>query len=127
MALVFIPGYMADKELWASLEPELEEFGPIVHADIGKDDSIPQMARRVIAEAPERFVLIGFSLGGYVAREIARLVPDKVVARGDLLTRRYGRPSPAKDLGGRVCCSFLQGTQPIVDTGVPASFARLRC
>jgi pimeloyl-ACP methyl ester carboxylesterase len=80
MALVFVPGYMADKELWSSLEAELEEFGPIVHADISRDDSIPQMARRVIAKVPERFVLIGFSLGGYVAREIARLVPQKVNA-----------------------------------------------
>ncbi|MEY9178866.1 pimeloyl-ACP methyl ester carboxylesterase [Bradyrhizobium sp. USDA 326] len=80
MALVLVPGFMADKELWAPLAKELEEFGPIVHADISMDDSIPDMARRAIVEAPERFALIGFSLGGYVAREIARLAPDKVDA-----------------------------------------------
>src|SRR5215475_898316 len=80
MALVFIPGYMADEELWALVEAELEEFGPIFHADISQDESISNMARRGIAEAPERFVLIGFSLGGYVAREIARQAPDRVQA-----------------------------------------------
>lgn len=80
MALLFIPGYMADEELWAPLEAELEEFRPIVHADISKDDSIAQMARRSVAEAPERSVVIGFSLGGYVAREVARQAPDRVVA-----------------------------------------------
>jgi pimeloyl-ACP methyl ester carboxylesterase len=39
--------------------------------------AFPQWA---IAEAPPRFVLIGFSLGGYVAREITRLAPDRVRA-----------------------------------------------
>ena len=30
--------------------------------------------------APERFAVIGFSMGGYVAREIARLAPERVEA-----------------------------------------------
>jgi pimeloyl-ACP methyl ester carboxylesterase len=38
------------------------------------------MASRVAAEAPERFALVGFSMGGYVAREIARLAPERVQA-----------------------------------------------
>jgi hypothetical protein len=67
MALLVVPGFMADKELWASFETEMEEFGPIINADLSLDDRIPSMARRVIAEAPEPLVLIGFSLGGYVA------------------------------------------------------------
>jgi len=52
MALLFIPGYMADEELWLSLEAELDEFRSIVHADIGNDGSIADMARRSVAEAP---------------------------------------------------------------------------
>jgi pimeloyl-ACP methyl ester carboxylesterase len=56
----------------------MEDFRPIFHADLGRDDSIRTMAERLITEAPNRFVLVGFSLGGYVAREVARLAPDAV-------------------------------------------------
>lgn len=80
MALVLVPGFMLDQEMWASLEPEMKDYRPIFHADLGRDDSIRTMAQRLIAEAPSRFVLIGFSLGGYVAREVARLAPDAVSA-----------------------------------------------
>ena len=80
MPLVLVPGFMTDKAMWTSFEDEMAEFRPIVHADLSIDDSISAMARRAIAEAPPRFVLVGFSLGGYVAREITRLAPDRVRA-----------------------------------------------
>jgi pimeloyl-ACP methyl ester carboxylesterase len=71
---------MLDGDMWASFDLEMEDFRPIFHADLGRDDSIRTMAERLIAEAPSRFVLAGFSLGGYVAREVARLAPDAVSA-----------------------------------------------
>lgn|GEM_PF-4074678 len=80
MALVLVPGFMADRDLWADFERYMQEFGPAIHADLGQDDSIVAMARRVIADAPPHFVIIGFSMGGYVAREVARLVPRRVSA-----------------------------------------------
>jgi pimeloyl-ACP methyl ester carboxylesterase len=104
MTLVLSPGFMADRELWAALEPELEEFGPILHADTGKDDSIQAMARRLLVEAPQQFMLIGFSLGGYIAREIARLAPNRVNAlvlvatssRGDTAEQARRKASAAE-------------------------------
>jgi pimeloyl-ACP methyl ester carboxylesterase len=80
MALVLIPGFMLDGDMWASFEREMEDFHPVYHADLGQDDSIAGMARRVIAQAPDRFILIGFSLGGYVAREVVRQAPESVSA-----------------------------------------------
>jgi pimeloyl-ACP methyl ester carboxylesterase len=80
MALVLILGFMLDGEMWVSFEREMEDFHPVFHADLSRDDSIAGMARRVIAEVPDRFILIGFSLGGYVAREVARLAPEVVSA-----------------------------------------------
>jgi pimeloyl-ACP methyl ester carboxylesterase len=71
---------MLDKEMWVSFAREMEDFRPILHGDLAADDDIPAMARRLIADAPSRFVLIGFSFGGYVAREVARLAPDSVDA-----------------------------------------------
>ena len=80
MAILLVPGFMADETLWRDLLPRLERFGPIVHADLRHDGSIEAMARRALEAAPERFLLVGFSMGGYVAREIARRAPERVRA-----------------------------------------------
>jgi pimeloyl-ACP methyl ester carboxylesterase len=44
-----------------------------------RDDSIAAIARRVLAEAPPRFALAGHSMGGYIAFEIIRQAPQRVV------------------------------------------------
>ncbi|TWB09538.1 pimeloyl-ACP methyl ester carboxylesterase [Rhizobium sp. ERR 1071] len=58
----------------------LRVYGPAFHADLSKDASIADMARRALASTPSNFVLIGFSMGGYVAREIVRQAPERVSA-----------------------------------------------
>ncbi len=80
MNLILIPGFMADAGLWDDMADALAVLGPVRHADLGQDDSIAAMARRLVANAPDRFSLVGFSMGGYVAREVVRLVPDRVQA-----------------------------------------------
>ena len=36
------------------------------------------MARRVLAESPQEFVLVGFSMGGFVARVLTLMAPERV-------------------------------------------------
>ena len=71
---------MADETLWDDVAGPLGKFGPLTHADLRHDSSIEAMAGRALADAPDSFVLIGFSMGGYVAREIARRAPGRVRA-----------------------------------------------
>ena len=40
---------------------------------------MPEMARVILGAVPERFALAGLSMGGYVALEITRSVPERVV------------------------------------------------
>ncbi len=80
MSILLVPGYMADETLWDEVRAPLERFGPVVHADLRHDTSIEAMAARALANAPCNFILVGFSMGGYVAREIARLAPERVRA-----------------------------------------------
>ncbi len=80
MAIVLLPGFMLDAGLWVEMVPLLQPAGPIVFGDLSQDDSIAGMARHVLASAPASFVLVGFSMGGYIAREIVRLAPDRVSA-----------------------------------------------
>ena len=78
MAIVLIPGFMLDRDLWSDIAPALEAFGRLFHADPGAGQSIEDMARLTLEVAPRNFVLIGFSMGGYVARQIVRLAPERV-------------------------------------------------
>jgi pimeloyl-ACP methyl ester carboxylesterase len=80
MSLLLVPGFMADETLWRDLEAPLARFAPIHYADLRHDASIEAMARRALESAPPSFLLVGFSMGGYVAREIARQAPERVRA-----------------------------------------------
>lgn len=104
MAIVLLPGFMLDDDVWADMVPLLQPAGPIHFGDLSQDDSIAGMARHVLASAPASFVLVGFSMGGYVAREMARMAPGRVTslvlvatsARADTPSRAGRTASAAK-------------------------------
>lgn len=60
---------MLDADLWSDIAPNLKPFGPIIHADPAGVVSIEDMATKILSQAPETSVLVGFSMGGYVARK----------------------------------------------------------
>ena len=76
--------------------PALSAIAPVRFADINEGGSIEAMAVRIAATLPERCVLIGFSLGGYVARRVAYLAPDKLA--GLVLLNTSARASTAQEL-----------------------------
>src|SRR3546814_16448588 len=69
---------MCDADLWTEVTPLLAPGWNVVHGDLFHDDTIPAMAARVLAAAPERFVAVGFSMGGFAAREMALRAPGRV-------------------------------------------------
>lgn len=84
---------MADESLWSEVTPALQAIGPVIPADLGRDDSIPDAARRILTAAPPRFAVVGFSMGGYVAREVVRQAPERV--RALVLVATSARPDSA--------------------------------
>jgi pimeloyl-ACP methyl ester carboxylesterase len=44
-----------------------------------RDDSLDAIARQILAEAPPRFALAGHSMGGYIAFEMMRQAPDRII------------------------------------------------
>lgn len=77
--LVLIPGYMLDDALWDGMLPFLPPELPLHFASLAEGDSIAAMAQAILAKCPPQFTLLGFSMGGYVAREIVRLAPERVL------------------------------------------------
>jgi len=76
--LVLIPGLLCDEALWRHQANHLEDTVSVTVADLARDDTIPAMAQRILADSPPTFALAGLSLGGYVAQEIMRQAPERV-------------------------------------------------
>jgi pimeloyl-ACP methyl ester carboxylesterase len=81
MNIVVTPGFMLDADLWTDTHVALEEIGPVLCADFSEGTSIEAFAEKLLEDAlPGPFLLIGFSMGGYVARQALRRAPDRVAA-----------------------------------------------
>jgi pimeloyl-ACP methyl ester carboxylesterase len=112
--LVLLPGFMCDKDLWTDMVPDLEALGALHFGDVYQDDSLEGMARRVLDEAPDRFVLVGFSMGGFVARILTLMAPERVsgVAFVASSARGYSDEERARRLAG-----FRPGDRPPREAG----------
>ena len=76
-SLILIPGLLSDALVWAHLEmafPELEVY----RADVTIDATIEEMASRIIKETTGPCTVVGHSMGGRVAMEVARQAPTRV-------------------------------------------------
>ena len=81
MNLVLLPGLLNDARLWQHQITALAEYADITVADLTRGDSIAALAEDVLARAPAGpFALAGLSMGGYVALEIMRKAPERVLA-----------------------------------------------
>ncbi|GFM50313.1 alpha/beta hydrolase [Pseudomonas cichorii] len=80
LPLVLLPGLLNDERLWAHQVAAFEPSRSVSVADLSQDDSIEKMARRTLEQAPPFFALAALSMGGYVAMEIMRQAPERVVA-----------------------------------------------
>jgi pimeloyl-ACP methyl ester carboxylesterase len=78
--VVLVPGFMLDASLWDELAGQLPATWQLHRASLDGGATIGAIARHIVERAPQRFVLIGFSLGGYVARQIAASFPERVAA-----------------------------------------------
>ncbi|MDP1865326.1 MAG: alpha/beta fold hydrolase [Bradyrhizobium sp.] len=78
MPILLVPGLACSPRIYAPVVPALWRFGPVTVANHIRDDNMGAIARRILAEAPPRFVLAGHSMGGYIAFEIMRQAPERV-------------------------------------------------
>jgi len=92
--LILLPGLLLDERLYGAQIAALADRAEIRVSDLTRADSIALMAAAVLAEAPERFALCGLSMGGYVAFEIMRRAPERVIRLALLDTQ--ARPDSAE-------------------------------
>jgi pimeloyl-ACP methyl ester carboxylesterase len=81
--LVFLHGFGEDARIWHDFLPErFAEFNSHIPNFAAWTDcsSIADYARKIIAQIPEKeqIVLIGHSMGGYIALEMAQQFPERI-------------------------------------------------
>jgi len=76
--LVLLPGLLNTHKVFDLVIPGLGDAADVIAPDLHAHDSMSAMASAVLAAAPERFALGGFSMGGYVCFEILRRAPERV-------------------------------------------------
>lgn len=80
--IYFIPGTMCDERLWTNvwqtLSPLLANNVEFIHLTIPSLETISEITEYIALQLDENSSLVGFSLGGYFASEIAIKFPQKV-------------------------------------------------
>lgn len=100
MDILLLSGFMLDADLWSDMRPGLARLGHVVDADTTRDGSIEAMADRAVRSMAWPTLLVGFSMGGYVARQIAYRAPERVLGLALIATSSRGSaPRPPTRLG----------------------------
>jgi pimeloyl-ACP methyl ester carboxylesterase len=79
LPLLLIPGLAGNKTMW---EPQIQGLSDIADcwvAPLPATDDLGTMAQYILDEAPARFALAGWSMGGYLSFEILHRAPDRVL------------------------------------------------
>ena len=96
---LLVPGLNCDARVYAGAAQALWPFGPVSIANHQTGNTIEAIAMAILADAPPRFGLIGFSMGGYIAFEILRQAPERVLKLGLLDTT--ARPDSEESTANR--------------------------
>lgn len=94
--LVMLPGLLLDRRLFEAQIRELEGSCTIIVPELWRARGLDGMASLVLDQAPQRFALLGLSMGGYVAFEILRRAAGRVARLALLDTQAGADDAPAR-------------------------------
>lgn len=77
-ALVLLPGMMCDARVFGPQFNVLSRERAVMVAPITQGERVEETASNLIDQLPHRFALAGLGMGGIVAMEVLRRVPDRV-------------------------------------------------
>ncbi len=76
--LILIPGSLCDERVWQHQVAGLSGLADIGVPALHGHASLTAMAEAIVRDAPARFALCGFAMGGRVALEVMRVAPERV-------------------------------------------------
>jgi pimeloyl-ACP methyl ester carboxylesterase len=108
-AVLFVPGAFCDERLFAHQIRDLADVSSPRYVDPPDVERIDAMAAGILAVAPERFALVGLSMGGIVAFEILRTAPQRVTRLALLATTHDLDPPPIRAIREASIAKVLGG------------------
>jgi len=119
--VLLLPGLICDARIWAPQVEGLRSFLAVTAINgYGEADSLGAMADVVLAQAPDRFALAGHSMGGRVALEVFRRVPDRITGIALVSTGVHSpRPNEAEGRFALLSRGVEQGMEALVDAWLP--------
>jgi pimeloyl-ACP methyl ester carboxylesterase len=120
--LLFLPGLACDARIYA---PQLAAFPDSRAVDgYGTADTLQEMARIALDQAPDSFDLFGHSMGGRVALEVSRLAPERVRRLALASTGVHSlREGEAAKRAALQAIGWDHGFEKLVDTWLPPMVA----
>jgi pimeloyl-ACP methyl ester carboxylesterase len=77
--LLLLSGLLCDSTIWSDIPERLADAADVSVVSFRGFDSIRAMSEHVQSLAPERFALAGHSMGGRVALELMRAIPERIL------------------------------------------------
>ncbi|MGF1740387.1 alpha/beta hydrolase [Vibrio profundum] len=75
--LLWLPGLLCNNQLFQPVNQHLKGVEPVC-AELTAQNSMQELARTILEQAPESFILGGLSMGGILAFEVYRQAPKRV-------------------------------------------------
>jgi pimeloyl-ACP methyl ester carboxylesterase len=90
LPVLFLPGKLCDARVWTPQMTSLADIIDPIFVDLTKCSTMDGMLNAVINSCNDKFVLIGFSMGGFVAQDLIIRYPKKVMGLGLVGTTARG-------------------------------------
>ncbi len=133
--LVLVPGLLCTADLFTAQRTTLADVADITIGRHTGHPTVAAIAQEILASAPPKFAVAGLSMGGYVAFELVRQAPERVLklalldtaARPDAperkearlklleLAREHGMAAVQKALMPNLIHAARQNDAPLVD------------
>lgn len=119
--LLLLPGLICDARIWAPQAEALRAERTVIAIDgYGEADTLGAMADFAIEKSPHRFALAGHSMGGRVALEVIRRVPERVERLALVSTGTHlPRPNEARGRFELLSRGVEQGMDALIDAWLP--------
>jgi pimeloyl-ACP methyl ester carboxylesterase len=78
LPVLLVPGLNCTAEVFSHQIPVAWGSGPVTVADHRGGGSIAEIAAAILVDAPPRFALLGYSMGGYIAFEMLRQARQRI-------------------------------------------------
>ena len=124
--VLLIPGLTCDDHVWTATRDKLTAAGhQVAIGDVRTQDTITKMAQSLLEDHEGDLVVIGHSMGGRVAMEMARLAPARITALGLLNTGMH--PLQDGELPKReanIALANTQGMEALATQWIPGMMAQ---